>query len=372
MEPFELKSERVLLSMPVRADIDRITELCQDPAIQDGTTVPSPYTRADAETFVNTVVAGGWANATSLIWAIREPLTGRLDGTIGVTLTGDGLGEIGFWTDPKARGRGLTSHAVRLVAERVLNHHSLGLTHLVWWAYVGNWASRRVAWATGFRHEGLVRGGQPQRGKRRDAWVATLCAGDPMTPASRWLDAPVIRGERVTLRPLEDTDAGAVAEACSDPQTQYWLSGLPSPYTIDDAVNFIHSTREDAASGRIVHWAAVRPEGGPSIGTFGLRLFGHRNDQGSIGYHVHPSARGRGIASEATQMVIRHAFLPTEDGGLGLRRLIIEHAEGNEGSRKVIERAGFRYIGAQRADLMRSDGSTADHHRYDLLPTDLA
>jgi RimJ/RimL family protein N-acetyltransferase len=372
MQPFDLKSERVLLSTPVAADIERITALCQDPAIQAGTTVPAPYTRSDAEAFVNTIVANGWANGTSLIWAIRDPLSGRLDGTIGVDLSGDGLGEIGFWLGPAARGSGLASHTVRLVADHVLNDPALALTHLVWWAYVGNWASRRVAWATGFRHEGMVRGGQPQRGKRRDAWVATLRAGDPLSPASRWIDVPVIHGERVTLRPLEDTDAEAITETCSDPQTQYWLTGLPDPYTLDDAVTFIHGTREDAASGRMVHWAATRPDGGPSIGTFGLRLFGPRNDQGSIGYHVHPSARGSGIATEATQMVIRHAFIPAEDGGLGLRRLIIEHAEGNEGSRKVIERAGFRHAGMERAALMRSDGSTADHHKYDLLPTDLS
>ncbi|WP_166356220.1 GNAT family N-acetyltransferase [Phytoactinopolyspora limicola] len=371
MEPSTLTSDRVLLSPPGPDDVERIAQLCQDPLIQEWTTVPVPYTLADALTFVTVFIADGWSRGTALTWAIREPSTGRVDGMIGVDLSGDGKAEIGFWLDPAARGQGMMAHAVRLVAEHVFSRADLGVTHMMWWAYVGNWPSRRVAWATGFRYEGMVRGGEPQRGQRRDAWVATLRPGEPMAPASPWLDVPTIHGERLSLRPFEDTDVDNVTEACSDPTTQYWASNLPNPYTSDDASRFIHRTREDAATGSAVHWATTLPAGGPSVATFALRLLGPHNDQATIGYLVHPKARRLGIATEGLQMVVRHAFIPVEDGGLGLRRLMIQHAEGNEGSRKVIERAGFRYIGVERGEQRLSGGTTVDGHRYDLLPDDL-
>ena len=45
-QPVVLSGERVVLSAPTEADIDRIAELCADPAIARWTTVPSPYVDA--------------------------------------------------------------------------------------------------------------------------------------------------------------------------------------------------------------------------------------------------------------------------------------------------------------------------------------
>jgi RimJ/RimL family protein N-acetyltransferase len=72
VEPVELHTERLVLSTPVAADIDAITAACQDPLIQRWTTVPSPYTRTDAENFVNAFVTAGWQSATTRTWAIRR------------------------------------------------------------------------------------------------------------------------------------------------------------------------------------------------------------------------------------------------------------------------------------------------------------
>lgn len=52
VSPVVLTGERVVLSTPTEADVDRIAELCVDPAIAEWTTVPSPYTRDHAVGFV--------------------------------------------------------------------------------------------------------------------------------------------------------------------------------------------------------------------------------------------------------------------------------------------------------------------------------
>jgi RimJ/RimL family protein N-acetyltransferase len=71
--------------------------------------------------------------------------------------------------------------------------------------------------------------------------------------------------------------------------------------------------------------------------------------------------------TEAVGLVLRHAFVDDEDGGLGLARLQVLHAPGNEGSRRVIARNGFVETGRPRRDHRIGDGSLADSVGYDLL-----
>src|SRR5918998_965010 len=103
MEPVVLRSERLELSLPNEGDVDAIYEACQDPAIQRYTTVPSPYERQHAQSFV-AQVAKDWEAGQHRTWAVRDG--GSLVGTIGFyRVDGKGNGEIGYWVAPWARGR---------------------------------------------------------------------------------------------------------------------------------------------------------------------------------------------------------------------------------------------------------------------------
>lgn len=175
VDPFELTDGVVLLRAPGPVDVDRVTEICQDPAIQEWTTVPSPYARADAEGFVGGMVADGWRTGSSLTWAIR--VDGHLVGMVGLAREDAGSAEIGYWLAPGHRGRGLMSRAVALVLDAAFG--PLALDRVSWRAYVGNGPSRAVAERAGFRVEGTIRGGGVQRGVRRDEWVGTLLRTDP-------------------------------------------------------------------------------------------------------------------------------------------------------------------------------------------------
>lgn len=192
MEPFVLANERVHLEMPTAADVDRITELCQGAEVAEWTTVPSPYSREDAKLFIVDIVPEGWRTGRGHTWGIRTPDApdGPVLGMIGITLdtaaTPERSAEIGYWLAPEARGRGLMTDAATLVTDWALDPEGLGLARMVWTAYTGNWASRRVAWRLGFRVEGTVRGFGIQRGRRRDAWIGTLLAGDPREPVESW------------------------------------------------------------------------------------------------------------------------------------------------------------------------------------------
>jgi RimJ/RimL family protein N-acetyltransferase len=163
-----------------------------------------------------------------------------------------------------------------------------------------------------------------------------------------------------------------VVEAANDPVSQHWLAGLPSPYTRENALTYIHDREEEAAAGRGVHWASAPVTGGAATGSFSLMGLQAHDGGGEIGYWVHPAVRGTGVATEAVTLMIAHAFAPKSEGGLGLRRLTVAHVTGNDASRKVIERAGFRPFGVERAAERLRGGTIVDLHWYDLLTDDLS
>lgn len=371
MRVFELRGDGVVLAAPTRDDIDIITELCQDEDVQRWTTVPSPYTREDAEKFLSDIVDAGWQSGKELTWAVRDQEDRSILGMIGMHQRDQGSVEIGFWIGAASRRRGLTTTAARLVCEYALDPDGAGMERVIWRAAPGNWASRRVAWRLGFTFDGTIRRDLVLRGVRRDCWIATLLAGEPMEPKGRWLEATALSGSAVALRPWSETDADAIVEACTDPITRHWLGGdLPDPYTRDTALGYIRGREEQHAAAKGVHWAAEQPGGGPAIGSFSLMDIS--DGRAELGYWVHPDARGSGVATEAVQLMIRHAFAAEADGGLGLRRLVLAHADGNEASRVVAERAGFTHWGtASRAERL-GDDSWVDLHWYELLAPAIA
>jgi RimJ/RimL family protein N-acetyltransferase len=178
MEPFELSDGVVLLRVPDATDVDRVTTLCQDPAIQEWTTVPSPYARSDAEGFLTRLVPDGWARGTQWNWSVREADGERLVGMVGLARGDDGAAELGYWLAPGARGRGLMGRAVALVVATAFGR--LGLGRLTWRAFVGNGPSRRVAERAGFRVEDGWRAGD-HRGTPRDEWHGELLRADAVS-----------------------------------------------------------------------------------------------------------------------------------------------------------------------------------------------
>lgn len=176
MTPVTLRTARLVLDLPRAADIDPIFVACQDPGIQRYTTVPSPYARTDAETFVEKV-PGDWEAGQHLTWVIREG--DGLVGTIGMyRIDGKGAGEIGYWMAPDSRGGGRLVEAANAVIEWSFSAEGLGLVRIEWRAVVGNTGSARVAQKLGFHYEGMLRQSLSNANGRDDGWVAGLLIGD--------------------------------------------------------------------------------------------------------------------------------------------------------------------------------------------------
>jgi RimJ/RimL family protein N-acetyltransferase len=138
-------------------DVDALTAACQDPEIPRWTFVPSPYTRAHAEAFLVRSAEEEAAGKSVNLLAVDAD-EDRLLGSFSLMELDlePGYGEIGYWVAAEARGRGVATRGVRLLADWA--REELGLTTIDVLPHKDNAASRRVAEKAGFRDTGELIG----------------------------------------------------------------------------------------------------------------------------------------------------------------------------------------------------------------------
>lgn len=173
-EPPTLTGARVVLRTWRADDADAVYEACQDADIQRWTTVPVPYLHEHAVGFVGDHVPGEWAARRGAPLCIAAPADDRVLGAVGLVRVDerDLIGEIGYWIAPWARGQGVATEAVALVAGWA--YDELGLARLELLIDPDNTASRSVADRAGFLLEGTLRSRAVIRGDRRDMAIYAL------------------------------------------------------------------------------------------------------------------------------------------------------------------------------------------------------
>ncbi len=182
MDPFPLKTARLVLDQPISTDIDAMAGYCAEPVFERFLTTPWPYEREHAAGFVEEYVPQGWANGTEWTWAIRETAGGPLIGVIGVRFD---IGSVGFWLGAPHRGRGLLPEALDAVIEAFFARTDRDV--LLWECVVGNVASLRAAEKTGFRFTGERPGDVPGRnGERVMSWTGEIRREDDRLRKPGW------------------------------------------------------------------------------------------------------------------------------------------------------------------------------------------
>ena len=335
----------VTLRAHAEDDVPGVLEQSTDPVSRAWTTVPVPYTRDDAKRFVRDVMPGGWL--TDQEWGFAVSYDGRYAATVSLRDEGDRRAEIAYGSHPRIRGTGGMERALRLLLDWGFGDDGPGLDTVVWWANRGNWPSRRLAWRLGFATDASLRAWLPQRGELLDAWGGTLLRTDERQPRHPWPDAPTIASPRLPLRlrRTRDDDAARITEACADALTSHWLGDIPEPYRRTDAEAFLVASAEKRALGQAVHLVIADNTDDRLLGLVGLTGIDPVRRSAELAYWVHPDARGRGVATEATRLALRHALLPDDEGGLGLVRVTARAAVGNDASLAVLRRLGMRHVG---------------------------
>lgn len=214
---------------------------------------------------------------------------------------------------------------------------------------------------TGARNENVR--GPPKVPRFTPPLCGKAFASSPGRQQNPFMEPTILLTDRLDLRPFGPADEDEVHAAAQDPGIQRWTM-VPSPYEREHARRFVTEVVPDGWRDGTAHSFAVRlGPGGPLVAALGV----HRReaDAYEIGYWTVREHRGRGYMTEAVRAVARWSF--TE---LGAVRLEWRAEVGNDGSRAVAEKAGFRIEGLLRAALVRN-GTARDSWVGALLPSDL-
>jgi len=174
-----LANKTVLLRPWREADVPNNLMAFSDPVIQRFSWSPAaPFTEDDARGYF-VGQEPGLLRGEEVQFALVDPQDE--DEVLGgaslyeVNLEQGGAA-VGYWLAPQARGRGVASTAVRLLAR--WGFTQLGLARIELTCGPDNEASQRVATRCGFVREGVMRSHMPFKGGRRDTVLFSLLPGE--------------------------------------------------------------------------------------------------------------------------------------------------------------------------------------------------
>jgi RimJ/RimL family protein N-acetyltransferase len=368
VSPGEISGAGVRLRAYRPDDAEALAEGFDDPLCQRFMPpLPAPFTVAHAERFIAERVAAIFADGGAT-YAIADPETDELIGGAGFdkVVPGRGQAEIGYWTAPWARRRGVATAALRALTAHALGH---GLERLELLTHWDNPASQRVALAAGYRREGVRRGVLPAGdGTRADMVAFARLAGDSGDPDPRRL--PDLPGGELTdgvvrLRPLGPGDADFYTTLRGLPESVA-TSVPPEAPTPAEVVQRCGRAEAHWLAGDRADLVITDAATGTPAGEIGLFYQEPATGQAMIGYGMLPAFRGRGFATRAAQLVTLWAFAETD-----IARIIAGALPTNVASHRVLEKAGFRREAYLRSRLPGPDGTRSDDVQFALLAEDL-
>ena len=144
----------------------------------------------------------------------------------------------------------------------------------------------------------------------------------------------ILTTKRLILRPWEESDAEELFRYASDPDVGP-AAGWPPHKSVEESREIIRDVLSKPET-----FAVVLKETGLPVGSIGFHHndLAQKDDEAELGYWIGKPYWGRGLIPEAGREMLRHAFLD-----LGLQRVWCGYYTGNDKSRRVQEKLGFRY-----------------------------
>ncbi len=147
----------------------------------------------------------------------------------------------------------------------------------------------------------------------------------------------ILKTERLVLRPWKETDAESLYKYAKDERVGP-VAGWPPHKSIEESAEIIRTIFAQEGV-----FAVTLKDEDIAVGCIGLHRgpasnFPIGKDEGEIGYWIGVPYWGKGLIPEATREIMRYGF-----ENLKLTTLWCGYFAGNEKSKRVQEKCGFRY-----------------------------
>ncbi|TDU79175.1 MULTISPECIES: GNAT family N-acetyltransferase [unclassified Streptomyces] len=168
-----ISTDRLVLRPFDGEDVTALAEMMNDEHVTAWTSVPHPYTQADAQAWATRDSHAERTEGRGIVFAVAEFLTQRLVGIVHLQNTNwrTRSAEVGYVTAPWARGEGYASESVLAVAQWLFRDQ--GFERLELRTAADNTASQQVAQKIGCISEGVL----------RNAWIVRT-----QNPDGSWAD----------------------------------------------------------------------------------------------------------------------------------------------------------------------------------------
>ncbi|MEV7413620.1 GNAT family N-acetyltransferase [Streptomyces sp. NPDC089919] len=169
-----ISTDRLVMRPFEEADVMALAEMMNDELVTAWTSVPHPYTVADARRWVRHQAPAERTEGRGIALAVTEFLTQRLVGVVHLQNTNWRCrsAEVGYVTAPWARGEGYASESVHAVAQWLF--HDQRFERLELRTAADNTASQQVAQKIGCISEGVLRNAWIVRSQTPDGgWAET-------------------------------------------------------------------------------------------------------------------------------------------------------------------------------------------------------
>ncbi|MCL1951762.1 MAG: GNAT family N-acetyltransferase [Oscillospiraceae bacterium] len=172
-----------------------------------------------------------------------------------------------------------------------------------------------------------------------------------------------IETERLLLRPFQMEDAPAAWANWAGDEASQRLLCEPVYATLEETQELLrhYIGQYDCADRTRYRWAIIEKASGECIGQVAYFLVHERYHFGELEYCVGRAYRRRGYCTEAVRAVMAYGF-----GQVHFHKIQVSHMEGNEASRGVILKCGFRYDATLR-DCFYIDGAYCGRAYYSML-----
>lgn len=180
-----------------------------------------------------------------------------------------------------------------------------------------------------------------------------------------------IKGNKINLRPMKYSDIDSIVENINDKSIARYTERIPHPYFAKDAKGFIEEQKNNlpalprkalqAGKKKKLHLGIENKASKKIIGGIGLTILDKKNKGATLGYWLGKKYWSKGIMTEASKLIINHAFK-----NLKLQRIQATVMHPNIASMKVLEKNGFKLEGILRKKIFKNN-KWMDIHIFGLL-----